>query len=303
MIDKWIFNEVVPPEMANQPLRFLLHQYWLIPKHLIFSLRHNQRVLVNGQYLPVNFPVHTGDQIQMTFLPQDFGQPYPEVLVDSAATIEVLYEDRNLIVINKRRGDKTHANQPGEVGATMNHLAAYLQAEDIPPYMIHRLDQETSGAIVFAKNPAVVPILVANIAKKVIQRTYLAWVSGTNLESIGKINLPIGLDPDDKRKRKVNGPHAVNAVTHYQVIREEKGFSLLSIQLETGRTHQIRVHMAAINHPIVGDPLYNPNDQYEYLLLHSWELGLVMPLTNRLQTVIAPIPSHFLRFEQFLLEK
>ncbi|TLQ19776.1 RluA family pseudouridine synthase [Lentilactobacillus parafarraginis] len=297
MPPKWTFHESVPAAMDNRSLKALLHEYWLLPKHLVFSIRKAERVLVNGRYQPINFPVKADDQITMTFLPSDFRQPFPSVLPDPTTMVEVLYEDQNLIVINKRRGDKTHPNQPGETGATINHLAAYLKSENGLPYMVHRLDQETSGAIIFAKNPAVVPILVANIAAKRIQRTYLAWVSGRDLPATGTITLPIGLDPTDKRKRAVNGPHAAAATTHYHVVRKVGGNTLLEIRLETGRTHQIRVHLAAIGHPLIGDPLYNDTDTGA-LMLHSWKVGLVMPFTNQLVTVTAPIPNDFHDFER-----
>ncbi|MGF2384866.1 RluA family pseudouridine synthase [Lentilactobacillus otakiensis] len=297
---QWVFNETVPSLMDGQSLKSLLSQYWQLPKHLVYSIRHAQRVLVNGKYQPVNFPVTTGDKIQLTFVPNDFVSPFPKVTADSAATVEILYEDANLVVVNKRRGDKTHPNQPGEFGATINHLAAYLATEKTLPYMIHRLDQETSGAIIFAKNPAVVPILVANIAQKQIKRTYLAWVVGTDLPDSGTIDFAIGLDPDDKRKRKVNGPKAVSAITHYQVLKRQSGYSLLSVELETGRTHQIRVHLAALQHPLVGDPLYNSSNDSPFLLLHSWKVDLPLPFTKVHKIVEAPIPQHFIDFQHHL---
>ncbi len=130
---QWVFNETVPSLMDGQSLKSLLSQYWQLPKHLVYSIRHAQRVLVNGKYQPVNFPVTTGDKIQLTFVPNDFVSPFPKVTADSAATVEILYEDANLVVMNKRRGDKTHPNQPGEFGATINHLAAYLATEKNAP--------------------------------------------------------------------------------------------------------------------------------------------------------------------------
>ncbi|PAK83377.1 RNA pseudouridine synthase [Lentilactobacillus parakefiri] len=297
---QWRFKETVPEAMNGRPLKTLLSSYWQLPKHLVYSIRHAKRVLVDGHYQPVNFPVRAGSQIQLTFVPEDFARPFPTVTADSAATVAILYEDNDLIVMNKHRGDKTHPNQPGEVGAAINHLAAYLATEGTVPYMIHRLDQETSGAIIFAKNPVVVPILVANIANKQIKRTYLAWVEGTDLPDQGTINFPIGRDPDDKRKRKANGPNAVSALTHYQVLRRHSGYSLLQVSLETGRTHQIRVHFAALGHPLVGDPLYNSSNGSPFLMLHSWKVDLLMPFTKQRKLIEAPLPDHFINFEQGL---
>lgn len=297
---QWCFNETVPEAMNGRPLKALLSNYWQLPKHLVYSIRHAERVLVDGHYQPVNFPVKAGSQVQLTFVPADFARPFPNVTADSAATVAILYEDQNLVVMDKRRGDKTHPNQPGEVGATINHLAAYLATEKTVPYMIHRLDQETSGAIIFGKNPVVVPILVVNIANKQIKRTYLAWVEGTDLPDEGTINLPIGRDPDDKRKRKINGPHAAPALTRYRVLRKQSGYALVQISLETGRTHQIRVHFAALGHPLVGDPLYNSSNGSPFLMLHSWKVDLLMPFTKQRKLIEAPIPDHFIKFEQEL---
>lgn len=296
----WTFKQTVPPVMNGQALKTLLSDYWQLPKHLVYSIRHAERVLVNGEYLPVNFPVNAGDQIQLTFTPADFANPFPHVQPDSAASVEIVYEDANLLVVNKHRGDKTHPNQPGEIGATINHLAAYLQTKETVPYIIHRLDQQTSGAILFAKNPVVVPILVANIREKTIKRTYLAWVEGTGLPSKGTINLPIGRDPDDQRKRKVGGPGSARAITHYHLIKQLGDYSMVQIQLETGRTHQIRVHFEALGHPLVGDPLYNANDGSTGLMLHSWQVELPLPFTKELKTIVAPIPQGFIDFETHL---
>lgn len=301
MNTQWLFKTTIPQTMDGKPLRYLLHHYWLLPKHLVFSLRSDERILVNNRYLPVNFPVHFHDHISLTFIPSDFQHPFPQVLPDSAATLKILYEDANLIVINKRRGNKTHPNQPGEVGATINHLAAYLKTKGMLPYMVHRLDQETSGAILFAKNPAVVPTLVAKIAAKNIKRTYLAWVEGTDIDSQGIIDFPIGLDPNDKRKRMIGGSHPAKSLTHYTVLQKEDGFSLLAVQLETGRTHQIRVHLAAIGHPLVGDPLYNPDDKHPFLLLHSWKLKIPLPFSEQVIEITAPLPAHFDDFKLSLL--
>lgn len=297
---QWQYHEIVPPRMDRHSLKSLMKDYWQLPRHLIFSVRRARRVLVNGRYQPVNFTVNAYDHVKMTFLPSDFAHPFPQVKPDSTANVMILYEDSDLLVTNKRCGDKTHPNQPGEVGATINHLAAYLAPKKTVPYMIHRLDQQTSGAIIFAKNPVVVPILVANIREKQIKRTYLAWVQGTSLPTQGTISLPIGHDPKDKRKRQVNGQNSVPAVTHYQVITQKGNYSLLKIQLETGRTHQIRVHFKALGHPLVGDPLYNSGGASDFLLLHSWQVQLLLPFSKTVKTITAPLPKHFIDFQNQL---
>ncbi|WP_143462701.1 RluA family pseudouridine synthase [Levilactobacillus enshiensis] len=288
----WTYTQLLPADQVAMPLRQLLTA-WLLPSHLVHDLRQNRRVLVNGTYRSMNQRVAGGETVQLTFLPSDFKEPFPDVDPDSAATVAVLYETADLLVINKTRGSKTHPNQPGERGTTLNHVAAYLGADQPGPYILSRLDQETTGALMMTKTPAVVPIMVRNIAEKRVQRTYLAWVAGT-LTGSGIFNAPIGRDPLDKRKRLVNGDHAQPAVTHYTVVKHQPGATLVQLWLETGRTHQLRVHLAAAGHPLIGDPLYGPPTQTR-LRLHCWRLTFPQPFTlsTKQTTVTAPVPADF----------
>lgn len=290
----WSYTRVLPPTTPPQPLRQLLTA-WLLPSHLVHSLRVAQRVLVNGTYRSMNQLVRPGDQLSLTFLPADFTHPFPDVAPDSAATVSVLYETADLLVINKTRGSKTHPNQPGERGTTLNHVAAYLGSDQPGPYILSRLDQETTGALLMTKTPAVVPIMVRNIAEKRVQRTYLAWIHG-DLAGTGTFDAPIGRDPRDKRKRQVNGLHAQRAITHYQVVDHQPGATLVRLWLETGRTHQLRVHLAASGHPLMGDPLYGPANDRNRLRLHCWRLAFPQPFTladDAPTVVTAPVPDDF----------
>lgn len=295
---QWEHVATLPDNFISKPLRQLLMQDWLMPKHLVYSLKRGQRVLVNGAYLPVNFSVHAGDVVALRFVPEDFQTPFQDVAPDSAATVDVVYEDDGLLVVNKTPGSKTHVNQPGEVGATLNHVAAYLAPHGQQPYMIHRLDQETSGALIVGKDPAVVPILVRLIKEKLIQRTYLTWVHGQLQTDHGTISLPIGRDPEDQRKRTVDGEHPQTAITHYRVIRRTANATLVAVRLQTGRTHQIRVHFADLGHPIVGDPLYATDNHRQRMLLHSWQVKLPLPYTFKTVLVEAPVPDAFTTFEK-----
>lgn len=293
----WRFVTRLPRHFETKSLRQLLIADWYLPKHLVFSLKRNQRVLVNDQYLPVNFDVHSGDQITLTFLASDFEHPYSNVIPDSAATVSVLYEDASLLVVNKTQGSKTHPNQPGEVGTTLNHVAAYLASKKQQPYVINRLDQETSGALLIAKNPAVVPVLVRLVKEKLIERTYLAWVHGQLNQPQGIIAMPIGRNSADKRKRQVNGDHSQMAITHFKVVEHLPNTTLVAVRLQTGRTHQIRVHFANLGHPIVGDPLYANDPRQQRLLLHSWQLRVPLPFSFNHITLTAGLPETFNQFE------
>lgn len=291
----WSYTIPFPQSLTPRPLRALLRTWWL-PSHLIHSLRIAKRVTVNGHYRPMNQLVGPGDVVALTFIPADFAHPFPNVSPDSAATVSVLYETADLLVINKTRGSKTHPNQPGEVGTTLNHVAAYLGTKQPGPYILSRLDQETTGALLMTKTPSVVAIMVRHITEKRVQRTYLAWVHGT-LTGTGTFTAPIGQDPTDKRKRRVDGPHAQTAITHYTVVRHRANATLVKLWLETGRTHQLRVHLAHSGHALIGDPLYGPVTKTR-LRLHCWQLTFPQPFTTdetRI-TVTAPVPADFDHF-------
>lgn len=291
----WTYVRTLPATFTPRPIRQLLTD-WRLPSHLVHSLRVAQRVLVNDTYYSMNQLVHPGDRVTLTFRPTDFAHPFPDVAPDSAATVAVLYETADLIVINKTRGSKTHPNQPWERGTTLNHVAAYLGDQQPGPYILSRLDQETTGALLMTKTPAVVPIMVRHIADKVVQRTYLAWVHG-RLTGEGTFDAPIGRDLTDKRKRQINGEHAQRAITHYAVVDHRSDATLVKLWLETGRTHQLRVHLAASGHPLIGDPLYGPASS-DRLRLHCWQLQFPQPFTlnDPLVTVTAPVPADFDQF-------
>ncbi|WP_220751352.1 RluA family pseudouridine synthase [Apilactobacillus xinyiensis] len=253
----------------------------LIPKHLIYSLRKDKRILVNQKYLPMNFNVKNSDKLSLKFQDSDFNLPIQNILPDESRTIPIVYENDDLIVVNKPKGIKTHPNYKLEKGTLMNFIEAYLNQKNQHAYMIHRLDKETSGLIIIGKNPAVVPILIRLIKDKAIKRCYLAWVEGVVTKKRGVINQPIGLDSHDPRKRKINGANAKNALTKYKLITTKNNKSLLALELETGRTHQIRVHLSSIHHPIIGDPLYNSNKYDCRMFLHAWKLKLILPFSMK----------------------
>ena len=171
---------------------------------------------------------------------------------------------------------KTHGNQPDEI-ALLNHVTAYTGQTC---YVVHRLDMETSGLVLFAKNPFILPILNRLLEKKEISREYWALVAG----KVGRKELvfrdKIGRDRHDRRKRLIDPKNGQYAETHVTRLKEFKdSISLVRCQLKTGRTHQIRVHLSHHNHPILGDPLYNPNSKTSRLMLHAYKLSFTHPLT------------------------
>nr|SFZ88297.1 Similar to ribosomal large subunit pseudouridine synthase D, Bacillus subtilis YhcT type [Loigolactobacillus rennini] len=289
-MQSWHYQTIINASQNGHTLRQYMRNDILIPKTIYHALRVQRAMTLNGHYQSVNNVVHTGDKINLTFTAADFNKRQPHYVPDNTRQIPILYENKDLLVANKPAGIKTHPNQPYETGTLMNYLTAYLAQA---PYIVHRLDMATSGAILVAKNPVVVPILNRLLSQKKITRQYFAWVHG-HLPSQGTINLAIGRDIADKRKRQVAGIQAVNAVTHYQSIKQTPTATLLAVWLETGRTHQIRVHFSYYDHPLIGDPLYDPKAlQFSRLLLHSAKMHLLLPFSLQPINIKAPTPTDF----------
>ena len=237
--------------------------------------------------------VKPGDKIDIVLDQIDsMQQTYPA----SRRMPDVIYEDDNLLIINKKKGQKTHPNL-NETDTALNDCATYLGSS---PYIVHRLDMLTGGLLLVAKNPAVVPILNRELTTKTFHREYLAKViHADKLKKNGTIDLPIGQDPDDQRKRMVNKT-GLHAVTHYELLKKySDNTALVKLTLETGRTHQIRVHMAYIGHPLLGDPKYGTDKKgrvrgsfaIQGQALHSMSLELTHPVTGERMKFHAPMPE------------
>lgn len=289
---RWKIKEQLPPNQEVISVRKLLHDQWLLPSRFIHYLRRRRQVLINGQYRSMNQVVRPGDLVKLSFYGDEFRTATSNYQPTPTPRLQVLFENRDLMVVNKPAGQKTHPNQPLEIGTLMNDVAGYLVGTTNGAYMVHRIDQATSGALIVAKNPVVVPILDRLIASGQIHREYLAAVDGEFTDLTGQFNWPIGRDPHDRRKRKVDGPGAQPALTNYRVMATSGGQSLVQLKLATGRTHQIRVHLAHSGHPIVGDPLYNPVPAQQ-MLLHGVAQRLVLPFTGKAVQISAPLPNYF----------
>ncbi|WP_288571843.1 RluA family pseudouridine synthase [uncultured Weissella sp.] len=289
----WTKKIILP---ADQPAISIKEQLtdWRIPRRIRGNFRMARRLYLNGQYQPTSTILKPYDVLTLNWLPEDFITPDSQYVPDASQSLQVLYENDELMVVNKSKGVKTHPNSPGENGTMMNFAQAYLMKQNKRAYMVHRLDGQTTGALIIAKVPYVVPILNQMLHDKTIKRTYLAWVDGHLIDATGTIMLAIGDHPTNSRLRQINGPNAKPAVTHWTKIKSVYQQTLVRLQLETGRTHQIRLHMAAIGHPLVGDDLYNQQSTYEEgLLLHSANVQLPIPFSNEIKSIGAPLPTSF----------
>jgi 23S rRNA pseudouridine1911/1915/1917 synthase len=219
---------------------------------------------------------------------------------DPTIPIDVVYEDDDILIVNKQAGLVVHPAPGHWRGTLVNALLARGDhyggiAGVARPGIVHRLDRDTSGLIVVARNDAAQQAVMAQLKARRVRKTYLALVQGSVGAAIGRIEAPIGRDPKD-RKRMAVVPDGRKAVTGYRVRERFRDWTLLELDLITGRTHQIRVHLMALGHPVAGDAIYGTGtarkgpDGLERLFLHAWRLELVSPTTAKLVRVVAPIP-------------
>lgn len=252
----------------------LLEEKLLIPRKIRHFLRTKKHLQINHQEINWQSSVEKGDFVTLTFDQEDY--PSKTIPFGDDSLVDCLYQDDHLIVVNKTEGMKTHGNEPNEI-ALLNHVSAYVGQTC---YVIHRLDMETSGAIIFAKNPFILPIMNRLLEDHLIGRDYWALANGTMPNKDQVINFPIGRHRHDRRKRVVDYKNGQRAVTQVKMLKTfDSGASLVNCRLKTGRTHQIRVHLSHLGHPIVGDPHYNQANNGGRLMLHAHRLYFRHPLT------------------------
>ncbi|MGQ7549535.1 RluA family pseudouridine synthase [Streptococcus suis] len=262
----------IPQAFPQLTVKEALEDYFLIPRKIRHFLRTKKHVRVNGELINWQSPITAGDLLELTFDQEDY--PEKNIPLGQANLVEELYQDEHLIIVNKPEGMKTHGNDPTEI-ALLNHVSAYVGQTC---YVVHRLDMETSGAILFAKNPFILPILNRLLEDKVIYRDYLALCQGQLKKADWIITDKIGRDRHDRRKRVVDNRKGQTALTQVRLLKTLGKNSLVSCRLQTGRTHQIRVHLAHHGHALIGDPLYS-RVAAPRLMLHAQKLSLTHPLT------------------------
>lgn len=254
-------------------------------------------ITLNGGKTKANYKLREKDIIDVTV---------PEVkeveILPEDIPLDILYEDADVIVVNKPQGMVVHP-APGHTSGTLVNALMFHCGDDLSgingekrPGIVHRIDKDTSGVLMIAKNDMAHQSLAAQLAEHSITRKYNAVVYNGFNEDEGTVNKPIGRNPQDRKKMAVTEKHSRHAVTHYRVIERMEKFTLIEAQLETGRTHQIRVHMTYIGHPLLGDPVYGPKKQpvsLEGQALHARVLGFIHPRTGEYMEFEAPLPPHF----------
>jgi len=262
-------------------------------------------ILVQGKVKKHGYRVKTGDNIRVNI-------PSPELVIAEPEphNIDILYEDKHIIVINKEPGLVVHPAPGHNKGTLVNRLLYHCPelkgiGEKLRPGIVHRLDKDTSGTMVAAKNDAAYINLAAQFKSRKIIKIYLALVHGVVKAESGSISLPIGRHPSDRKKMSTISRKSRSAKTFWKVIERFNKTTFLELDLKTGRTHQIRVHCAAINHPIVGDPVYGGKKTAKKFLakntsnktisaprqmLHAWRLEFTHPATGKAMSFESPIP-------------
>ena len=262
---------------------------------------HEGSLLNNGEKPYFRDPLQAGDVVELT-LPQEHDT---STIVPVRQEFSIIYEDEDLMVINKPGNLPVHPSI-NHFENTLANGVSWLcrQRKDYFPFRcVNRLDGGTTGLLILAKNVYSSAILYEQMKERKIHRTYLAIVSGKLTES-GTIDLPIGRKSESVIERCVDKTHGERAVTHYEVLEARTDQTLVKCQLETGRTHQIRVHMQAIGHPLVGDFLYNPHAlREERPLLHSWRLAFTHPVSEDEVYFTAPVPADMQGWKWFQPDK
>ena len=259
-------------------------------------LIEEEKITVNGKKEKASYKVQNGDKIEIE------EEPAKEIeLKAQDIPLEILYEDNDIIVVNKPKGMVVHPANGNPDGTLVNAIMSICKDSlsgiggEIRPGIVHRLDKNTSGAIIIAKNDKAHINLSEQLKNHEIKKTYIALVRGVVKENNATINMPIGRSKKDRKKMDVD-KNGKEAITHFKVLKRYKDCTLLEINIETGRTHQIRVHLSHIGYPIIGDEVYsNGKNKWniEGQCLHAKSLDFKHPITGKNMHIEAPIPEYF----------
>ena len=255
-----------------------------------------EKITINGKKIKPSYKVQEGDKIEIQ------EEPAKEITLKAQdIPVEIIYEDKDIIVINKPKGMVVHPANGNPDGTLVNAVMAICKDSlsgiggEIRPGIVHRLDKDTSGIIIVAKNDKAHINLSKQIKNHEVKKTYIALVRGVVKENNATINIPIGRSKTDRKKMAVD-PKGKSAITHFKVLKRYKKYTLLEVNIETGRTHQIRVHLSHIGYPIVGDAVYSNGKnewQIEGQCLHAKFLEFKQPITNKEMNLEAELPKYF----------
>lgn len=292
--NKFLVEESYIGERIDKYLSELLDNQ---TRSYIQKLIKDNQVLVNEKIVKANYKISTGDVIEITIPDAVTLDIQPQNI-----PLDILFEDDDILVVNKPKNMVVHPSA-GHYDGTLVNAIMYHCKENLSgingvlrPGIVHRIDMDTTGTLVICKNDSAHLSLTEQLKVHSITRKYRAIVHGNVKEVEGTIKAPIGRHPIDRKKMAINHNNGKEAITHYQVLEHLGNFTYIECQLETGRTHQIRVHMASLQHPILGDSIYGPTKQRFSLdgqTLHAMVLGFEHPRTGEYVEFEAPLPEYF----------
>ena len=290
--------ELTAESAAGQRIdKYLSGQLADLSRSYLQKLLKDGGVEVNKKPVKSNYKLSEGDQIRLE-VPEAVE---PEITAEDM-DLDILYEDKDIILVNKPKGMVVHPAAGHYTGTLVNALMYHCR-EDLSgingvlrPGIVHRIDMDTTGVLIACKNDQAHNSIAAQLKEHSITRRYQAIVHGVVKEDEGVVDAPIGRHPQDRKKMCINHQNGKSAVTHYRVLKRFSGFTHIECRLETGRTHQIRVHMASLGHPLLGDLVYGPA-RCPYKLqgqtLHAGILGFIHPTTGAYMEFTAPLPEYF----------
>ncbi len=279
-LDKWISNAL--PDLSRSYIQKCIKD-------------HN--VLINGNPQKASYRLKVDDEVVF-----DIPEAVEPNIEAENILLDILYEDEDILIVNKPKGMVVHP-APGHyngtlVNAVMYHCKDHLSGINgvMRPGIVHRIDRDTTGSLIICKNDHSHNTIAAQLKEHTITRKYRAIVHGVIAQDTGTVKSSIGRDPKDRKKMAVVDVNGKSAVTHYTVLQRFKDYTYIECQLETGRTHQIRVHMASIGNPLLGDDVYSQRKSAYHLegqTLHAMVIGFVHPSTGEYMEVTAPLPEYF----------
>ena len=298
------------PEIADSGLRidkYLSSVNELLSRSYIQKLLKSGLVLVDGKPVKASYQVDEGDVISL-----DIPEAVEPEIEPEDMDLDILYEDQDVILVNKPKGMVVHP-AAGHYSHTLVNGLMYHCKDQLSgingvmrPGIVHRIDMDTTGVIIACKNDMAHNSIAAQLKEHSITRRYQAIVHGVLKDDTGTIEGPIGRHPTDRKKMSINYNNGKNAVTHYKVLKRFRQYTHVECRLETGRTHQIRVHMASIGHPLLGDLVYGPGKcpipGLQGQTLHAGILGFIHPRTGEYMEFTAPLPEYFTKLLNTLPE-
>ena len=267
-----------------------------LSRTMIKKLIESNNILVNGKSEKVSYKVQANDNISI-----DVPEAKETKLKAQEIPLDIIYEDSDIIVVNKPKGMVVHPANGNPDGTLVNAILSICKNSlsgiggELRPGIVHRLDKDTSGLIIVAKNDKAHINMSEQIKERNVKKTYIALVRGNVPEEEATINMPIGRSTKDRKKMAVT-KNGKQAITHFKVLKRYSKYTLLEIKIETGRTHQIRVHMAEIGYPVVGDAVYSYGKNefgIEGQMLLAYKLEFMHPITNKHMELTAPLPQYF----------